>query len=135
MFAVVKVGGRQYRVSPGDDFVVEKLNAEPGAALQLPVLLWCDESGVKVGRPLVEGITMPAQVVGNVKGDKIDVFRYQPKKRYRKKTGHRQTYTRIKIMGDGAAPASTAPAGTAAAGDPPTETSGIQVETQAQNEE
>lgn len=97
MFAVVKVGGRQYRVSPGDDFIVEKLNAEPGAALQLPVLLWSDESGVKVGRPLVEGVTMPAQVVGNVKGDKIDVFRYQPKKRYRKKIGHRQTYTRIRI--------------------------------------
>lgn len=99
MFAVVKVGGRQYRVSPGDDFIVEKLNAEPGAALQLPVLLWSDESGVKVGRPLVEGVTMPAQVVGNVKGDKIDVFRYQPKKRYRKKIGHRQTYTRIRISG------------------------------------
>lgn len=110
MFAVVKVGGRQYRVSPGDDFIVEKLNAEPGAALQLPVLLWSDESGVKVGRPLVEGVTVPAQVVGNIKGDKIDVFRYQPKKRYRKKTGHRQTYTRIKIMGNGEAASSVAPA-------------------------
>jgi large subunit ribosomal protein L21 len=129
MFAVVKVGGRQYRVSPGDDFVVEKLNAEPGAALQLPVLLWSDESGVKVGRPLVEGVTMPAQVVGDVKGDKIDVFRYQPKKRYRKKTGHRQTYTRIKIMGNGeaATPAATAEA----AGEPAAETP----VSEAQNEE
>ncbi|MCS7061595.1 MAG: 50S ribosomal protein L21 [Thermoflexales bacterium] len=100
MFAVVKVGGRQYRVSPGDDFLVEKLNAPAGAALQLPVLLWSDESGVKVGQPVVEGMTMPAVVVGDVKGEKIDVFRYQPKKRYRRKTGHRQTYTRIRIVGN-----------------------------------
>ena len=107
MFAVVKVGGRQYRVSPGDDFVVEKLNAEAGTALQLPVLLWSDESGVKVGQPLVDGVTVPAQVVGDVKGNKIDVFRYTPKKRYRKKTGHRQTYTRIKILDAGAATATT----------------------------
>lgn len=131
MFAVVKVGGRQYRVSPGDDFIVEKLNAEPGATLQLPVLLWSDESGVKVGRPLVEGVTMPAQIIGEVKGDKIDVFRYQPKKRYRKKTGHRQTYTRIRIMdsGEAAAPAATAEA----AGEPAAATPVS--EAQTQNEE
>ncbi len=132
MFAVVKVGGRQYRVSPGDDFVVEKLNAEPGSSLQLPVLLWSDESGVKVGRPLVEGVTMPAQVVGDVKGDKIDVFRYQPKKRYRKKTGHRQTYTRIKIMGNGEATSSVATAVATAA---TTAETAQTAENQAQNEE
>jgi large subunit ribosomal protein L21 len=100
MFAVVKVGGRQYRVSPGDEFVVEKLNLEPGSALQLPVLLWSDESGVKIGQPLVDGQSVAAQVLGDIRGHKMDVFRYQSKKRYRKKTGHRQTYTRIKIMGD-----------------------------------
>jgi len=100
MFAVVKIGGRQYRVSPGDEFVVEKLNQDPGTALQLPVLLWSDDSGTRVGTPLLEGQTVDAQVLGDVKGTKMDVFRYQSKKRYRKKTGHRQTYTRIKIMGD-----------------------------------
>jgi len=106
MFAVVKVGGRQYRVSPGDEFVVEKLNTAPGTPLQLPVLLWSDEAGVKVGKPLVDGQVVDAQVLSAVKGKKMDVFRYQSKKRYRKKTGHRQTYTRIKILGD--APAAAA---------------------------
>ena len=100
MFAVVKVGARQFRVAPGDEFVVEKLNLEPGTSLQLPVLLWSDDQGTQVGKPLVEGQYVTAQVLGDVKGDKLDVFRYQPKKRYRKKTGHRQTYTRIRIAGD-----------------------------------
>jgi large subunit ribosomal protein L21 len=99
MYAVVEVGGRQYRVSPGDEIYVEKLQAEAGSELKLPVLLVSDDSGVVVGKPHVEGREMSAQVVTEEKGEKLTVFKYTPKKRYRKKTGHRQTYTKLKIVG------------------------------------
>ena len=99
MYAVVVVGGRQYRVSPGDELFVEKLEAEAGSELKLPVLLVSDDSGVTVGKPHVAGREITAQVVGDQKGEKLVIFKYHPKKRYRKKTGHRQNYTKIKIVG------------------------------------
>ncbi|MCS6847230.1 MAG: 50S ribosomal protein L21 [Anaerolineae bacterium] len=99
MYAVVEVGGRQYRVSPGDEIYVEKLEAEAGSELRLPVLLVSDNDGVQVGRPHVNGREISAQVLGEEKGDKLIVFKYKPKKRYRKKAGHRQTYTKLKIIG------------------------------------
>jgi large subunit ribosomal protein L21 len=97
MYSVVEVGGRQYKVSPGDELLVEKLDAEAGSTIQLPVLLVSEESGVTVGAPLVAGRQVSAKVVGVEKGEKLIVFRYIPKKRYRKKNGHRQSYTRLKI--------------------------------------
>jgi large subunit ribosomal protein L21 len=97
MYSVVEVGGRQYKVSPGDELLVEKLDAEAGSTIQLPVLLVSEESGVTVGAPLVAGRQVSAKVVGVEKGEKLVVFRYIPKKRYRKKNGHRQSYTRLKI--------------------------------------
>lgn len=99
MYAVVEVGGRQYRVSPGDELAVEKLEAESGSELKLPVLLWSDESGVSVGKPTLAGREVTAQVIGNEKSNKLTIFKYHPKKRYRKKTGHRQNYTMLKIIG------------------------------------
>jgi large subunit ribosomal protein L21 len=99
MYAVVEIGGRQYRVSPGDEIYVEKLEAEAGSEVKLPVLLVSDNDGVAVGKPHVSGREIAAQVVGDEKGDKLVVFKYKPKKRYRKKTGHRQTYTKLKIVG------------------------------------
>ncbi|MCS6773378.1 MAG: 50S ribosomal protein L21 [Anaerolineae bacterium] len=99
MYAVVEVGGRQYRVSPGDEIYVEKLDAEAGSEVRLPTLLVSDESGVTVGKPHVEGREITAHVLGNEKGDKLIVFKYLPKKRHRRKVGHRQTYTRLKIVG------------------------------------
>jgi large subunit ribosomal protein L21 len=100
MFAVVEVGGRQYRVSPGDELFVEKLDAEAGAEMKLPVLLLSEDSGITVGKPHVDGREITAQVVTpEQKGEKLVIFKYHPKKRYRKKTGHRQTYTKIKIIG------------------------------------
>ncbi len=99
MYAVVEVSGRQYRVSPGDEIYVEKLEAEVGSELKLPVLLISDDNGVQVGKPRVNGREISAQVLGQEKGEKLVVFKYKPKKRYRKKTGHRQTYTKLKIMG------------------------------------
>jgi large subunit ribosomal protein L21 len=126
MYAVVEVGGRQYRVSPGERFLVEKLAQPAGASVELPVLLLSDENGVSVGKPFVEGRTLTAHVLGETKGEKLTVFKYTPKKRYRKKTGHRQTYTLLQIA-DGSAPAATAvQAGeqTPVATEPVTETGG-----------
>ncbi|MBO9344304.1 MAG: 50S ribosomal protein L21 [Chloroflexi bacterium] len=99
MYAVVEVGGRQYRVSPGDEIYVEKLDATAGSQVKLPALLVSDNKGVVVGKPYVAGCEIAAEVIGNEKGDKLIVFKYKPKKRYRKKAGHRQTYTRLKIVG------------------------------------
>jgi large subunit ribosomal protein L21 len=97
MYSVVQVGARQYKVSPGDEILVEKLQAEAGSNIKLPVLLASDESGVTVGTPTIAGREVSATVVREEKGDKLIVFRYTPKKRFRKKNGHRQTYTRLKI--------------------------------------
>ncbi len=99
MYAVIEVSGRQYRVSPGDEIYVEKLDATPGGQVKLPALLVSDAEGVVVGKPYVAGREIAAEVVGDEKGDKLIVFKYKPKKRYRKKTGHRQTYTKLKIVG------------------------------------
>jgi len=100
MYAVVEVGGRQYRVSPGDEIFVEKLTAEAGSEIKLPALLVSNDAGVvTVGKPHVAGADVAAQVVGDQKGEKLIIFKYHPKKRYRKKTGHRQSYTKLKIVG------------------------------------
>ena len=100
MYAVVQLAGRQYRVSPGDEIFVEKLEAEAGSDMKLPIMLLSDDSGaVTVGRPIVEGREITAQVIGDQKGEKLVIFKYHPKKRYRKKTGHRQNYTKIRIIG------------------------------------
>lgn len=97
MFSVVQVGARQYKVSPGDEILVEKLDAEAGSTVSLPVLMVSDDSGVTVGTPTIEGRNVDATVLKVEKGEKLIVFKYHPKKRYRKKNGHRQSYTRLKI--------------------------------------
>jgi large subunit ribosomal protein L21 len=105
MYAIVEVGGRQYRVAPGAKFLVERLAAEPGSVVELPVLLLSSDSGIAVGKPYVEGATLTAKVLGESKGEKLIAFKYVPKKRYRKTIGHRQTYTLLQVA-DESAPAS-----------------------------
>jgi large subunit ribosomal protein L21 len=98
MYAIVKSGGHQYRVSQGDVIDVERLPASAGDKITIDqILLVGTGSGVKVGQPLVEGASVSATVVGEVKDKKIVVFKYRPKNRYRVKTGHRQKLTRLKI--------------------------------------
>ena len=97
MYAVVEIGGRQYRVAPGDEIFVELLGEQPGAELKFPVLLLAQDSGVTVGKPHIAGLEWGAQVVGDEKGEKLVSFKYHPKKRYRKKTGHRQSYTKSRL--------------------------------------
>ncbi len=98
MYAVIETGGKQYRVSEGMTLEVEKLPAEAGAEVEFEkVLMVVDGDQVKVGRPFVEGAKVKAIVQAQVKGPKIIVFKYKPKKRYRRKKGHRQRYTRVLI--------------------------------------
>jgi large subunit ribosomal protein L21 len=98
MYAVVKTGGKQYRVSPGDSVEVEKLPYEVGEQIELDqVLLVANGSGTKIGQPLVKGARVKATVTRQVKGRKVIVFKYHSSKRYRRKRGHRQHYTRLHI--------------------------------------
>ncbi|HEX9989352.1 MAG TPA: 50S ribosomal protein L21 [Chloroflexia bacterium] len=98
MYAIVRTGGHQYRVAPGDTIEVEKLDAEKGAEVELTeVLMVSGDNGVQVGTPLVEGARVLATVVSQGKGEKLIVFKFKPKKRYRRKTGHRQSLTRLAI--------------------------------------
>ena len=98
MYAVVETGGKQYKVSEGMVIEVEKLPVKVGEEIELDkVLMVVDGDSVKVGRPFVEGAKVKALVQGQIKGPKIIVFKYKPKKRYRRKKGHRQRYTRLLI--------------------------------------
>lgn len=96
-YAIVESGGKQYRAVPGGFIEVDRLEAETGGSVQLDVLLVAEEDGVSVGTPFVAGKKVKASVLGEVQGPKVIVFKYKPKKRYRRKTGHRQRYTRLQI--------------------------------------
>ena len=98
MYAVIETGGKQYRVQQGDVITVEKLNVEAGEKVTFDkVLVVNDGEAVTVGTPCVEGATVGATVVENGKGKKVVIFKYKAKKDYRKKQGHRQPYTMVKI--------------------------------------
>ena len=98
MYAVVKTGGKQYRVSPGDSIEVEKLPYEVGEQVELDeVLLVVNGKGAKIGRPLVKGAKVKATVTRQAKGRKVIIFKMRPSKRYRRRKGHRQHYTRLRI--------------------------------------
>jgi large subunit ribosomal protein L21 len=95
-YAIVESGGKQYVAREGQALEVDRLPVETGQAVEFEhVLLVADGGQVRLGTPFVEGMKVHATVAGNVKGDKIVVFRYIPKERYRKKAGHRQQYTRV----------------------------------------
>jgi large subunit ribosomal protein L21 len=109
IYAVIETGGKQYKVSPGQTIDVERLDVAEGKTVDLDrVLLIGDGKRVTVGAPTVDGAKVVATSQGEGKGDKVIVFKYKPKVRYRKKTGHRQFYTRLvidKIIEPGAASA------------------------------
>ena len=99
-YAIIETGGKQYRVSVGDRLAVEKLDAEPGSDIVFDRVLLVGGNGSNtVGAPLVSGASVSAQVEDQFRGEKIIVFKYKPKKRYRRRTGHRQSLTRIAITG------------------------------------
>ncbi len=98
MFAVVKTGGKQYKVSEGDVIQVEKLEGEVGAAVTLDQVLMVGENeDVQVGTPMLEGNQVTAEITEQLKDKKIIVFKKKRRKNYRRKNGHRQLVTRLKI--------------------------------------
>ena len=98
MYAVVRDRGAQYRVEQGQTLDVALMDAEPVTEIVLDeVLLVGDTADVKIGAPLVANAGVVAEVVGEARGEKIIVFKYKRKKRYRRRTGHRQDYTRLAI--------------------------------------
>ncbi|ASW43996.1 50S ribosomal protein L21 [Clostridium isatidis] len=98
MYAVVATGGKQYRVKEGDVIFVEKLNAEVDSTVELTeVLAVSNGETLKVGAPVVEGAKVVAKVLAQGKAKKVVVFKYKPKKDYRRKNGHRQPYTKLVV--------------------------------------
>jgi large subunit ribosomal protein L21 len=98
-YAVIQTGGKQYQVKSGDVIDVEKLEAEVGTRVELAdVRLVSVESGLSVGTPSVDGAMVTAEVQDQFRGPKIIIFKYKSKTHYRKKNGHRQSYTRIRIQ-------------------------------------
>lgn len=98
MYAVIETGGKQYRVSEGDAISVEKLPYAVGEKVEFErVLLVSDKKGVTIGQPIVTGAKVVAKVEAEEQGRKILVWKYRPKQRYRRRQGHRQAYTRLRI--------------------------------------
>ena len=100
MYAVVKTGGKQYRVSAGEKLRIEQIPAEVGAEIVLnEVLLVANGDDLKMGSPVVSGAAVTAKVVSHGRGDKVRIFKMRRRKHYRKSQGHRQNYTEIEIVG------------------------------------
>lgn len=98
MYAIIESGGRQFRAEEGHSFSTEKLPYEVGDQIELEnVLLLADGGDVKIGQPNVAGAKVKATVVEQYRGKKIFVWKYKPKKRYRNRKGHRQSYTRLRV--------------------------------------
>ena len=97
MYAIIATGGKQYRVSEGDVIYIEKIDAQVDSTVSFDVLLMGNDGDVKIGTPVVEGVKVEGKVVGQIRGEKIVVYKYKSKKTYRKKQGHRQPYTKVEI--------------------------------------
>ncbi|HEY4706976.1 MAG TPA: 50S ribosomal protein L21 [Thermodesulfobacteriota bacterium] len=99
MRAVIKTGGKQYRISEGDVLRVEKLEGEPGARIELSEVLAVGEGeGIKIGTPTVDGASVVAEILGHDKDKKVIIYKKKRRKGYDKRTGHRQPFTSIKIQ-------------------------------------
>ena len=97
MYAIIATGGKQYRVSEGDVIYIEKIDAQVDSTVSFNVLLMGNDGDVKIGTPVVEGVKVEGKVVGQIRGEKIVVYKYKSKKNYRRKQGHRQPYTKVEI--------------------------------------
>ena len=98
MYAIIKSGGKQYKVEPGAQLRVESLKADVGAAVSFGEVLFIgDGEAVKVGAPLVSGAQVKATVVSHGRGDKVKIFKLRRRKHYQKTQGHRQNYTEVRI--------------------------------------
>ena len=97
MYAIIATGGKQYRVSEGDVIYIEQIDAQVDSTVSFDVLLLGNDGDVKIGTPVVEGVKVEGKVVGQIRGEKIVVYKYKSKKNYRRKQGHRQPYTKVEI--------------------------------------
>ena len=98
MYAVIKTGGKQYKVAPGENLKVEQIPADVGAQIILDqVLLVGEGESVRLGQPIVDGATVKATVVAHGRGEKIRIFKMRRRKHYQKHQGHRQNYTELRI--------------------------------------
>ncbi|MBU1146652.1 50S ribosomal protein L21 [Patescibacteria group bacterium] len=99
MFAVIKTGGKQYKVKEGEILKIEKIAGAAGDKIDFEVLLLADEDGkdVKVGKPIVAGAKVGAEILEQGRARKVNIIKYKPKVRYRRKAGHRQMYTKVKV--------------------------------------
>ena len=104
MYAVIKTGGKQYKVASGDVILVEKIEGEAGASITLAdVLMIGDGANITVGAPTVKGASVAAEIVDQEKADKVIIFKKNRRHNYRRKNGHRQKLTALKITGINAA--------------------------------
>ncbi|GAO37758.1 50S ribosomal protein L21 [Sulfuricella sp. T08] len=100
MYAVIKTGGKQYRVAPGEKLKIEQIPADIGSEIVLDqILMVADGEAVTVGTPLISGATVKATVVAHGRGEKVQIFKMRRRKHYQKHQGHRQNYTEIRIDG------------------------------------
>jgi large subunit ribosomal protein L21 len=98
MYAVIKTGGKQHRVTEGDVIAIEKINGDRGEAFVFDQVLMVGKEGdIRVGRPVVEGAKVVGEILAQTKGDKLTVYKTKKRKGYHKKTGHRQQLTSMKI--------------------------------------
>lgn len=99
MYAVIKTGGKQYRVAPGAELKVESLVAEAGSTISFDEVLMVGEGeAIKIGAPFVAGASVKAEVIKHGRGDKIRIIKHRRRKHYHKEQGHRQNFTAVKIM-------------------------------------
>lgn len=98
MYAIIATGGKQYKVEAGDEVLIEKIDEEIGAKVNFDVLMVSDGENVRIGTPVLNDASVTAEVLEHGKGEKVIVFKYKPKKKYRRKQGHRQPYTKVKIL-------------------------------------
>lgn len=100
MYAVIKTGGKQYRVNPGEEVKIEKLPGDVGDSVDLgQILLAADGENVKVGNPFLDDVKVTGRITRQGRSKKVIVFKYKRRKGYRKKVGHRQPFTQIRIEG------------------------------------
>ena len=102
MYAVIKNGGKQYRVASGEKLRIEQISGEIGSEVVLDqVLMIADGESVNLGTPMLSGAAVTAKILGHGRGDKVRIFKMRRRKHYRKSQGHRQNYTEIEIVGIG----------------------------------
>jgi large subunit ribosomal protein L21 len=99
VYAIVRAGGRQEKVAVGDVLEIDRLDAEPGATVTLPVLLLVDGKDVTSDRDRLKAAGVTVEVVGETKGRKIDILKYKNKTGYRRRSGHRQKHTQVRVTG------------------------------------